>query len=337
MLTLQGKMIIQKEERLLINILFNSHKLSKSNFENINYEKFVRLTSAHLLIPLIYYKLKSYNFLNLIPIDLKKFIKYIYVENLSRNKCLKKEINYLEKTLKKNKIKYRLIKGAAMIKNNIFDCIGIRMVGDIDILIDKGQIEKCYNILKNDGYANRYNYRFWKTRHIPKMSNKNKLFAIELHSEALKIGKHKTLSADEIFSDKNLKKVMKKICYLNFFINDEALLRANYNYRFIYDLYKLSDGFKKYSLSVSENKYEKKIKILTNQLGITNFRLTKDFFEKIYIWRLSKKKESKIVFLIDSFFCEAILKPKIYFHQLIEFSANKKYRKNVMIKLTGKN
>ena len=73
------------EEKLIIRILFRK-KLRYQDFLNINFEKFVRIGSEHLVLPTIYINLKIKSCLNLIPKDLKiisvRFMKLIEIEIL---------------------------------------------------------------------------------------------------------------------------------------------------------------------------------------------------------------------------------------------------------------
>ena len=64
-------------------------------------------------------------------------MKEIYTINKNRNIHLVKEISQISKILKSHNIKYRYIKGAYQITNHIYDDIGERMIGDIDLLTEK--------------------------------------------------------------------------------------------------------------------------------------------------------------------------------------------------------
>ncbi len=58
-------------------------KLETNAFD---WEKIVPVASSHLIIPLIYCKLKEKKFLHLIPDDLKSYLEEITRQNRDRNK-----------------------------------------------------------------------------------------------------------------------------------------------------------------------------------------------------------------------------------------------------------
>ena len=72
-------MLISDEELFLINLLFKKKEISKERFNNINYEKLVKVTSSHLLLPTLYINLKKKGYLNYIPGELSKYLQEIYL------------------------------------------------------------------------------------------------------------------------------------------------------------------------------------------------------------------------------------------------------------------
>ena len=57
-------------------------------------------------------------------------------------------------------INFVFLKGSALISAEVFDDIGERMIGDIDILVDKNKIDEAQRILKNNGYYETAKYFF---------------------------------------------------------------------------------------------------------------------------------------------------------------------------------
>ena len=43
-----------KEEEIITNLLFNNKKLDKADFDEVDFDKFVKLSSSHLILPLIF-------------------------------------------------------------------------------------------------------------------------------------------------------------------------------------------------------------------------------------------------------------------------------------------
>ena len=130
---------LSREENLLISILFKNNKLEKIDFKDIKYEKIVKISSNHLMLPSLYVNLKRKKLLKHIPNELKEYIKKIYEINKNRNRVLIKELKEVSNYLNSNKINHVFLKGSSIITGNYIEDIGERMIGDIDILIDYNQ------------------------------------------------------------------------------------------------------------------------------------------------------------------------------------------------------
>ena len=59
------------------------------------------------------------------------------------------------------------------------------MIGDIDILVDPEDYAKCIEVFRKENYKPLIKESFINTRHFPRMINKKKLCAIEIHSKLL--------------------------------------------------------------------------------------------------------------------------------------------------------
>ena len=55
------------------------------------------------------------------------------------------------------------------------------MIGDIDILVEKNDINKSVEILKKSGYKSKTKYKKWISSHLPRFFNNSKLFVLEIH------------------------------------------------------------------------------------------------------------------------------------------------------------
>ena len=109
---------------------------------------------------------------------------------------------------------------------------------------------------------------FWKRRHEPQLINKRKIFSIELHENILRT---KNYLIEELVDLSNFES-MAIINILNFQINDYGYLYASYSYRTIFDQFKLDpkgEIIKKFE----NNKFIRKFGLITNELGITKYKL----------------------------------------------------------------
>ena len=175
-----SKIIFSKEEKLINSVLFKG-KID-FNINDVNWEKIIKITSSHLVIPAFYYNSQKRNILKKFPNDFRNYIEKIFDLNLNRNTILKEEIDQISKLFRKEKINHAFFKGSSLLLNGFFENIGERMISDIDILIPKADKEKAIRLLNKNMYFNNYGYVNWKTKADTNFVNTEKLFGIDLHT-----------------------------------------------------------------------------------------------------------------------------------------------------------
>lgn len=317
---------ITKEEKVLIDILFKNN-LNKKDLFNLDFEKFVKITSGHLMLPALYYNLSKNRLLEIIPPDLSKYLKEIYDLNMERNLILKTELGDIEKILNENQINFRFIKGAEYIKFKYFENIGVRMIGDIDILIKEKDKKKVIQALVKNNYKSNMEYKLWKRNHLPRFISNKKYFAIEIHTSVLRPSKKNMLKTHDFFNENHKEKSLNnlKTCILNYQINDYGHLYKNYSYRTIYDFMNI-----KYNHLKSKDfrgKYFESFFMITNGLQITNYKINFTFTKKLYMMLMNLKKNNKLFYFINNIVCDIIKFTPIRFNQSLELLINSKYRK----------
>jgi len=324
------------EEKLLIKILLKKEKIIFNDFKNINFDLLIKIASAHLILPALYFNICKKRLDHFLPNDLKKFLKYIFDENVKRNETLKEEINYLTKLLKTNNISHLFTKGAHNIKNKLYNNIGERMIGDIDFLVDVNDLNLAQDLLLKNGYKNSKvnTKKFWIRNHIPKLINTKKLFSVEIHHEQLRYFKRRLLPAKELLKLSNLKETnyLIKLCILNYQVNDYGTSSLSYSYRSIYDYVLLS---RRYQIKSDDLKIReiRNFFLITDSLGVTHKIKKFNLIDKLVLIRFYFKKSSKFYYLIDNFIINIIkILPK-RFLQFLEFIYDKNYRNYILKKL----
>lgn len=317
---------ISYEERFLIDVLFNASKdfIRQVDFEKINYDFLVKLASQHLILPLLYVKLKKNCLIEKIPLELKNYLKEIYLINEGRNQRLIFEAKELKKILDRNKIKFTFFKGIYNLIEGYYERIGERMIRDIDFLIYNKDFEKLASLLNKNDYYSKYYYKIWKTKHQPGFIKKGYISIIEPHTQLLIYRKRKIINPKHILNKE--KNGMIKICVYNFQINDYGYLRAYYSYRTIYDSLLLSNKLENFNLSNIKDKYFRSFILITNELGISNHEIKLTFKEKIYLFRFKLKRKYRLYYLFDNLICEIIINTPKLIMKIIEFTYNKEYR-----------
>ena len=335
---------MNKETRFISDILFDK-EINLDFFPKKNnhkfWDKFVKIASSHYVIPALYFKLKERDFLKLLNAELVSYLEEIYNQNYNRNKELVKEVNEISHLLKTHSINHVFLKGSALVSSIYKQSIGVRMVGDIDILIAKDQIQKAKNLLELSSYSpiktpfeTFFNIN---EKHLDRMINKNKLFAIELH---FKISDREIKNEDFLDSKKMINynfipKTSNLLFHsiINFQLNDYGSLRATFHFRTLFDVFNLSkpDLINK----ISNSSHLEKIKVVMKNFNIirfnTPFKLL--FFESrfkfinsFYIFSLFNK------ILIDVFLFLS-LSPKIRVKQIIALINRKDYRTYALKKI----
>ena len=322
-----------KEEKYIISALFDDQNINQIETKKLDFEMIIKIGSSHLILPAIYFNLKSKKILKKTPKDFNIFLEEIFEINKNRNLLLIEEINELSTILYDEKIDHVFTKGAANIIHEIYNDIGERMIGDIDFLYNPIDTEKIKQVLNKNKYKNVNVYNFFKNRHLPRKIKKGCLFAIEAHSK--------------IF-DKNLKKI--NVCELldskkriariptlnaehlfltniyNYQINDYGYKLINYSYRSLYDSLKIKRKYNGIVLNIKKDKYLRYYFELSKKLGINSFE---EYFTNDLFWlntRYYFKNRSKIYKGFEFFLFDCIKKIGWKPRQMKEILINKDYR-----------
>jgi len=329
--------IISKEEKLIIEILFGKQKLTKKDFSLINYEKIVKISSSHLILPALYINLERKKNLKYLPRDLSKYLTDIYKINKNRNKKLIEESKEIASILDENKIKYVFLKGTAHIHSKLYKNIGERMIGDIDLLVNEIDLKSTVLAIKNYGYRD-IRYSFFENMHYTRQVNKNKTFAIEIHTKLLDRGKENIIHSNEFLNNSlnfcniyvpNFLYQLKHNIY-NYQINDFGSALLSYSYRSYYDTYMLKKtkrfNIKKIKLDKHINRYYMIMKILE----IPNLNLMSHKQNKLDLFKFKCIYSSKFIYKINYLINRQL---KLFPKQFIELILNKKYREYALDKI----
>ncbi len=330
---------ISTEERLLISILFNKKSINQEIFTKVDLDRLIYILGQNLIIPLFYVKIKEKKIETKFPKEFRDYLRYIYEKNRERNLILIREIDELSSILKKNKIRHLFLKGSYLVSRNYYKDFAERMVGDIDFLIHEEDRGKLIKILKINKYkeVNGGKYFEYLDRHIPRMTHKNKCFAIEAHTYLIKEKKYPNALLMEIFKNwKSSSDNQKKLFFLlhniyNFQINDNAYLKDLYNYKNIYDSFILSR-----TLSILNSKFDKHFQsyfFIIDKLGIKtqfNNKLKLSFFKILKQKLVSNKIIGRIYYKIIIL---SFIKIEYYSRRLFLFLIYNDYRKYIFNRL----
>ena len=330
---MEYKITISNEERFLVNMLFSNKKIKNGDFEKLDYEKLIKITSAHLMLPALFINLKNKEYLSSIPTELNKYLKEIYKINFNRNEELIKEAKKILKIFIKKKINHIFIKGTANIFSKIYFSIGERMINDIDILVNPSQLILAKNLLNEHGYISSKSntYELKNAKHLPRLINNHRIFAIEIHKypfrKRIKNFDFNNINKNKIIQDTiHIPSINDQLInnIYNFQFNDFGSNQLKYSYKSYYDYFlinkKTSDKIKNYYDSHSIKYF-----YLANYLDIPNFEFNLSN-NKLIKARIKIKYHNKYFYLIDKFLATCLKNLSIKSGKFIELIRNRDYR-----------
>jgi hypothetical protein len=154
----------------------------KSN--NIDWDAVVKVSTNHYVFPALYCNLKRANFLHYLPQDLVAYMKHITDLNRERNQQIIEQAKEINELLLTNNITPIFLKGTGNLLEGLYDDIAERMVGDIDLILSLENVKKADKILRDHKYSSN-SIMFSDHRHLPRLTNLDKIAAVEIHKELL--------------------------------------------------------------------------------------------------------------------------------------------------------
>ena len=331
----------------------NRREINKQlKLKSLNWDYIIKVSTGHYVLPALYCNLKRVDFLHYLPAELVNYMQFITRLNRDRNQQIIQESKELNSLLLANNIKPIFLKGTANILCNLYGDIAERMVGDIDIIISEKDYLNSIKVLKENGYLEKrkHNFKPFPSRHHPRLICKNKIGAIEIHSQLLDVKNrdefnYKFISKDtQFFRDFEVLSFANKLnlSIISNYINDNGYHYKTINLRNAYDVFLLS---KKTNAQNAINKLEKLTFPLNCFLAVSH-----DLFNKVksldynksrrvasylsaYSRQFSSPKTFKIKYkLINRFI---IIKSTLKFYYKCIF--HKEFRDLLIIRIRDKN
>jgi hypothetical protein len=111
-----------------------------------------RIADSHFVSPLLYHQLVLKGLLSLLPRDIQFLLAEVYKLNLLRNELIYNEINTIGALLNPAGIEPIFIKGSAALLMNLYDDPGLRVMNDVDFLVNKKELPMCMELMETAGY-----------------------------------------------------------------------------------------------------------------------------------------------------------------------------------------
>lgn len=150
----------------------------------VDWDHLVTLSGGHLVQQTLYIRFKQIGILPLLPEELSDHLRMVYELNQQRNIAILGQINQINSLLATAGIVPIYLKGAGNLLDGLYEDVGERMIGDIDLLVSDAEFIQAVNLLKGEGYE--HAYPFFEcdraiTKHFPRLVHTTKLADVEIH------------------------------------------------------------------------------------------------------------------------------------------------------------
>jgi hypothetical protein len=140
----------QKIYQSLCYVLSNrASQVSWDRFTPADWEIFSQMADREGVAPLMYWKLKDSPVS--VPPSTFNFLRSTYYQTLAQNTLMYQELNRVLEALVKAEIPVIVLKGAALAAT-MYEDIGLRPMGDLDLLVKRECIDKATQVMLATGY-----------------------------------------------------------------------------------------------------------------------------------------------------------------------------------------
>ncbi len=146
------------EQKLLVTlsrVSLSSAQISNLEIllvQNIDWSKVYDLSIRHGVTPLVYQSLAKSKHLQNVPEDIRNQFRNTSLQNLARNMKRYTELEEILKKFESNGVRIVILKGAALAKN-VYGDIGLRVFGDIDLLVNRDSLSTAISTMRDAGFA----------------------------------------------------------------------------------------------------------------------------------------------------------------------------------------
>jgi hypothetical protein len=147
-----------------------------------DWANFISFSDKQGIAPVLYHTIKDSPPGSLSEYSLSK-LRNIYLENIHRNIILYDELCKILKKLNAADIPVIVLKGSFLAKT-VYENIGLRLMGDMDLLVERKDIMKTVQVLETIGYSGEFDFDiangFSVHQHLPPLEGPKRI-PVEVH------------------------------------------------------------------------------------------------------------------------------------------------------------
>lgn len=323
--------------------------------DRVNWPVFFSFCDQHWILPSVYKVFRDYNLLKIIPTELSDHLIQVYQLNLEKNYRIIEQVKQIVGLLNQFGIEPIFLKGSANLIDGVYEDLGERFMGDIDILVSEKEFITVAHLLEDDGYQSRTPFNYIAldgVKHYSRLNKPSLLADVEVHQLLANPPFNRFLNYNLVNEKKKRPLLIPNGCYVlsdqhkaihNFVngqLNDRAYFRANPSLRQMFDLALLS---RRTDINLAFSEFGHYRIRSRNYLALTQFifqlsenRKTNNLFSKFYKLRvhfsLCSEKGLALIIQLDKFFQPV----RYYSHNLLRAINEKPYRQRHLKRILSK-
>ena len=178
--------ILQLCDALSFNLLARKRFEEAIEKSEVDWLTLVSVANENLLTPALYAAMRDYEWFTKIgDEELESFLREIYQRNRDRNRGIVEQLADIQAILSPSDIEPLILKGGAVLLERLYPDEGVRMMNDLDIMIDPRKFDEGLALLKEGGYEEfGRNLGRWH-HHTPRIHKKGFPAAVEPHFRAV--------------------------------------------------------------------------------------------------------------------------------------------------------
>ncbi len=171
-----------------IGAILNPYK--EISIDGVDWENVIYVSSRYFVTSNITGALRKKGLLDKLQPELKDYFLYIESLNKERNKALVSQTIEVTGLLNKEGIEPLLLKGVAYLLSGVYTDIGMRIIGDIDILVSEHEAHRALNILIKRGYKyfpeDKISCKEYKEHHhLKPVFHEDRVARVEIHTQLI--------------------------------------------------------------------------------------------------------------------------------------------------------